>query len=135
MGTKFRKLMGLLLKNTEKPYLFSVHICVSWKKICLLMIGVILSTRSPFLRNENYHQAFYRHDPDRFSEYISDVKSGKQTIKSSTLFPYDLVKNILTLEKFCSGRRPVTEAQWKALPNYVEGNKNIMVMADIGFYV
>jgi len=80
-----------------------------------------------------YRNSFVKHDRDGFTEYIEAVKSGDKKINASTLFPYDI------LEKMCSGNyftlRPdkydeVLEAQWKSLPNYIDGENNILVMAD-----
>ncbi len=79
-----------------------------------------------------YRNAFYRHDPNRFDEFIENVKQGKEKINSSTLYPYDI------LERMCDEGfdlayikyDPVLEEQWKALPNYIDGEHNVLVMAD-----
>lgn len=79
-----------------------------------------------------YRKSFYRHDEDRFTQYISDVKQGTETIKAGTLYPYDIVEKYM--EKNYWNRisiDDVLEVQWKALPNYVEGEENIIVMADV----
>lgn len=134
MGTKFRKTFGLTSKEYRKALsLLRAHLRIVEKDMSANDWGDIEYEGVPSYAMKNYHQAFYRHDLDRFSEYISDVKSGKQTIKSSTLFPYDLVKEYVPNSYWHEDIfkiNPVVEAQWKALPNYVEGNKNIMVMAD-----
>jgi len=75
----------------------------------------------------NYRKAFGRNDQERFSQYMEDVKSGVKTIHSSTLYPYNIVEKIL----YDWDRDPVLEEQWKALPNYVEGENNMLVMADV----
>ena len=41
-----------------------------------------------------YRKSFYRHDEDRFSQYIAEVKQGTETIKAGTLYPYDIVEKI-----------------------------------------
>ena len=43
------------------------------------------------------------------------------------MYPYDLVEKIMQSFK----EDPVIEAQWKALPNYIEGENNVLVMADV----
>lgn len=73
----------------------------------------------------NYGSAFARHDYEGFSRYMDTVKSGDVKINAATLYPYNLIE---TLRK---GNRDVTEAQWKALPNYVEGDNNFLIMADV----
>ncbi len=72
-----------------------------------------------------YSGAFGKHDKARFGAYMEDVKSGKTTIHSGTLYPYDLIRNIR------SGKNnDVVNEQWKALPSY--GNdENMLVIADV----
>lgn len=75
----------------------------------------------------NYRKAFARHDQERFAEYINKVSSGEQKINSSTLYPYDIVEKIL----YHHEDSKVLEAQWDNLPNYVDGDVNAVVMADV----
>lgn len=70
----------------------------------------------------NYSSAFARNDYDRFADYMDKVKSGDAKINASTLYPYDII------EKLGSA---VCDEQWKALPNYVDGENNFLVMADV----
>ena len=83
----------------------------------------------PSYAMKNYYKAFNRHDPAGFAEYSGSLVKGEAKINASTLFPYDLVA------KYLHGRRcvadTIVEAQWRALPNYVEGENNILVMADV----
>lgn len=75
-----------------------------------------------------YNGAFEKHDSLRFGKYKEALNKGEKKINASTLFPYELVKNYM-------GYHPNTNAladqQWRALPNYVEGENNIIVMADV----
>lgn len=73
----------------------------------------------------NYGSAFARHDYEGFSRYMDAVKSGDVKINAATLYPYNVIE---TLER---GTRDVAEAQWNALPNYVEGDNNFLIMADV----
>lgn len=75
----------------------------------------------------NYRKAFARHDEERFNEYLNKVQSGEQKINSATLYPYDIVEKILYQHKDSK----VLEAQWNNLPNYVDGDVNAVVMADV----
>ena len=69
--------------------------------------------------------AFARHDYEGFNRYMDAVKSGDVKINAATLYPYNVIE---ALER---SSRDVAEAQWKALPNYVEGDNNFLVMADV----
>jgi hypothetical protein len=75
----------------------------------------------------NYKDAFDKHDHDRYQQYISDVKSGKTTINSGTLYPYDIV------EKCFAGDDSTTlDVLWNSLPDYTNGDSsNGIVCADI----
>ena len=75
----------------------------------------------------NYRKAFVRHDEERFNEYLNKVQSGEQKINSATLYPYDIVEKIL----YHNEDSKVLEAQWNNLPNYVDGDVNAVVMADV----
>lgn len=86
----------------------------------------------PSYAMKKYSVAFKRHDEDRFKDYINNVKKGEIKINASTLYPYDLIHELM----FCRGcdrstKIPVIEEQWKALPNYVEGSNKFLIMADV----
>ena len=74
-----------------------------------------------------YRRAFAKHDPDGFSEYINKADKGEVKINASTLYPYDIVEKIL----YGRENNKVLEAQWKALPDYVEQGTNALIMADV----
>lgn len=76
-----------------------------------------------------YRRAFGKQDQERFSEYIDEVKTGTKKINSGTLYPYDIVEKMMNY--YNVREDPVLEEQWKALPNYVEGENNFLIMADV----
>lgn len=80
----------------------------------------------------NYHGAFKKNDDERFTKYMDDVKKGVKKINADTLYPYDLVEKYVNNSFIVSPLElnDAIEAQWKALPNYIEGENNFMVMAD-----
>lgn len=75
----------------------------------------------------NYRKAFARHDQERFDEYLNKVQSGERKINSATLYPYDIVEKIL----YGHEDSKVLEVQWDNLPDYVDGDVNAVVMADV----
>ena len=64
----------------------------------------------------DYMRAFGKKDGERFSTYIESVNKGDVKINASSVYPYDIVKNL----KF--GSSDGADAQWNALPNYLENN-------------
>ncbi len=74
-----------------------------------------------------YREAFMKHDEQRFLEFINKAEKGEVKINATTLFPYDIVEKFL----YKGESSKVLEAQWKALPDYVEKGSNVLVMADV----
>ena len=89
----------------------------------------------PSYAMKNYRKAFAKHDPDGFSAYKASLVKGETKVNASTLFPYDLVSQYTRSRGYWGMRADnpdtIVEAQWKALPNYVKGENNILVMADV----
>ena len=85
----------------------------------------------PSYAMKNYRKAFGNHDKVRFGEYIASLNKGEVKINASTLYPYDLVHQYMNRRGYGANVDPIIEAQWKALPNYIEGDNNILVMADV----
>ncbi len=86
----------------------------------------------PSYAMNNYRMAFREHDPEGFKAYLDSLKKGEKKINSSVLYPYNLVKNYLGC--YCYTPIPeddVIEEQWKALPDYVQGENNFVIMADV----
>lgn len=79
-----------------------------------------------------YRAAFPRHDFDRFSEYLGRVETGEEKINASTLYPYDLIEKVFGNghSRLSFHEDSVVEAQWRALPEYVEPGTNAIVIAD-----
>lgn len=74
-----------------------------------------------------YNKAFMRHDKEGYEKYLESVEKGDAKINASTLYPYDIVEQYMYGGW---GENRTLEAQWKALPNYVEEGTNAIVMAD-----
>lgn len=80
----------------------------------------------PSYAMKNYSDAFFKHDPDRWTEYLQILMSGKSTIHSGVLFPYDIIQGIV------SRHDPILlDAQWKGLPDYFNGvSRNVLALVD-----
>ncbi len=83
----------------------------------------------PSVAMTHYRGAFKKRDGERFAQYLRDVSAGREKIHAAALFPYNIVEKILYQE---GDEDEVLEAQWKALPDYLNGaSHSIMVMADV----
>jgi uncharacterized protein with von Willebrand factor type A (vWA) domain len=86
----------------------------------------------PSYAMKNYKRAFKRHNIEGFSQYEQALSEGKTKVNASVLYPYDLVEQYIDGYYFKTKEENIiTEEQWKALPNYVQEGRNILIMADI----
>lgn len=117
--SKLRKQLNIVERNMSAD---------EWNKIVYREV--------PSLAMKKYRNAFKEHDLIEFKQYIEKVKSGEEKINAKTLYPYDIMEaaglddNWRSSSMSLSKWDEVLEEQWKALPNYVEGENNILVMAD-----
>ncbi len=93
-------------------------------KMCQNLWNTIVYKTVPSLAMARYTKAFGRHDEDRFTAYKEALESGKETIHSDVLFPHDCVRTVL------NGDTRIADAQFEALPNYMETDLRPIVIAD-----
>jgi hypothetical protein len=72
----------------------------------------------PSVAMNKYRRAFYRNDETRYRTYIEAVTKGDAKINANAIFPHTLVRAI-----YEGSNRASVQAQWEALPNYMEGSK------------
>lgn len=81
-----------------------------------------------------YRNAFMKHDEERFSEFTAKAVTGEEKINSSTLYPYDIIMKMCSFGAWdmrLKHNDNTLEAQWRQLPNYVDGNINAIVVSDL----
>ena len=132
---KYRQMLSALRK----------HINVTERLMSAGEWGCIDYAKVPSYAMHNYGSAFAKHDYERFNAYLKSVNKGEAKINAATLYPYDLVEKYLSRGGwgYASGscvcgdcyvstvENAVVEAQWKALPNYINEGLNIVAMADV----
>ena len=81
-----------------------------------------------------YRNAFKKHDEDRFNQFAQKAVTGEVKINSATLYPYDIIERMIDNWNWrCAvngTEENILQAQWDALPNYVEEGTNAIVIAD-----
>lgn len=87
--------------------------------------------------NLSYGKAFMKHDTERRTEYLNNLKNGVEGVKinASTAYPCDIVHKYTEGTNAWRVKLPheedtVLEEMWKALPDKVKGNSNTLVVAD-----
>jgi hypothetical protein len=72
-----------------------------------------------------YRTAFYKHDEERFQKYLDSVQTGEVKINAGAMYPYQLYDAV---RRAGSGKAlKSVEAQWNALPNFLEGNEEMIL--------
>lgn len=80
----------------------------------------------PSLASARYQKAFNRNAESQYAVYKAGLEKGTATINAGAVFPYDVVKSLKT------GDVVVANAQWNALPDYVQGStERLIVVADV----
>ena len=87
----------------------------------------IVYSSVPSKANLKYRYAFMRHDTERYTQYLSDVSSGKQRINSQALYPYEIIRQVMKIRPNDAANKQL-EALWNNLPNYISENSSIVVV-------
>lgn len=138
LGKKIAKYLGQAESNYRK-FLSSLRakIAIVEQAMCAGKWDEINYEHLPSKAALMYRKAFKKHDETRYKEYIEAVQKGEKKINASTLYPYDIAVPVISGSYYdeCSMselERNVLDAQWKALPNYMEGHEfNGLVLADV----
>jgi hypothetical protein len=96
------------------------------QKMCAREWDGIVYPHVPSVAAGRYQKAFLKHDPVGYAGYKAKLASGEAKINASVSYPYEVIRSLT------HGDREVAIAQWKALPNYLEGSdENIMPVVDV----
>ncbi|KAH0738954.1 hypothetical protein KY290_037659 [Solanum tuberosum] len=68
--------------------------------------------RVPSVAMKLYKKLFYKHDKERFEQYLDDVKEGKTTIAAGALLPHEIIASLND-----STGPEVAELQWERMVN------------------
>lgn len=95
-------------------------------KMCAKDWDAIDFGKLPSLASARYQKAFNRNAESQYAVYKAGLEKGTATINAGAVFPYDVVKSLTR------GDSAVANAQWKALPDYVQGStERLIVVADV----
>lgn len=80
-----------------------------------------------------YRTAFFKHDESGMTDFVNKVQKGEAKVNAGTLYPYDLLNKMglwIGSQSKLTNPEPILMEQWKALPSYIQGENNILIMAD-----
>jgi transcriptional regulator with XRE-family HTH domain len=129
-----------------------------YRKICSgnsLTIETLMSSgkwkdidfaKIPSIAIKKYRKSLSNHLPNEFVKFLEDVKKGTKKVHAGTLYPYDVImpafntlidygsddnNKIFNMSKLSQTEKNLLNEQWKALPDYFEGDKiNILPVID-----
>jgi hypothetical protein len=114
VGMKVPEFRKYLSSNTE---VVETAMCNdSWYKINYNHVPSVAAAR--------YTKAFDKHDGARYAQYKSDLEKGvdengnEVKVNAGALFPHDCLRTI-----YGGGSKEIADAQFEALPDYMEGNE------------
>jgi hypothetical protein len=96
------------------------------QKMCAQDWTGIVYPHVPSVAAGRYQKAFLKHDPAGYGDYKAKLATGEAKINASVAYPYDVIRSLN------NGDPTVANAQWAALPNYLEGSReNILPIVDV----
>jgi len=134
-ASKVRESLGLSPKDYRKMIVEMSNTIE--QKMCDKKFEEIDYQGVPSIAMNKYRTSFYRNDEDRFKKYIDDVTSGEVKINAGVIYPHMLYRALNKGGRADRGTFKVNEdkaieAQWKALPNFMEGSEHrIMPLVDV----
>ena len=119
---QYRKMLSSLRKRID----------VVERKLCSNDIENIKYENVPSKAMTIYNNSFRKKDPERFEDYLNKVSNGETKINAGAVYPYEILgkMNLEIGNKINLESNKALEEQWKALPNYITGEHNALVVAD-----
>lgn len=132
---KSLKKFALLLMNfwemSPKDYrqLLAGNTQVVENLMCENKWGEIKYEQVPSIAIKKYRKAWYRHDEERYQNWLNSLEKGESKINAGAIFPHDIVKPLLTYSTEKNEKVQLQE-QWKRLPDYV-GELDFIPVCDV----
>lgn len=90
----------------------------------------------PSVASKKYRKAFNRNDEQRYQEYLNALTKGVEGVKvnADAIFPHDVISCLIKrgfyhTSSVTQQEEQLAEAQWAALPDYMDGTK-VLPMVD-----
>lgn len=124
IANTIRKFMGLTPKQYRKVLVEASNTVE--QLMCSGKWNEIDYSKLPSKAMSDLMKAFSKNDLARFQEYLGKLEKGEVKINASAVYPYDIIKSM------SQGNDRGANAQWLALPNYMEGsNEFVLPLVDV----
>lgn len=132
---KVNRYAGLIMKHlgiNQRDYRhikadLSMVLNVVEQKITTQDYNSIDYSKLPTKALRRYHRLFKRVDEEKFGKYLEDIKSGTQRVKTTGLYPYEIIKPLLTNRD--GADLTLIQSLWDGIDRS-EIKKNTIVCAD-----
>lgn len=132
VAAKLRKMFGYTPRQWRKMLVEKTNVVET--KMCDREWSDIEYSQVPSVAFARYRKAFLRHDPDRYSAFINKVNAGEEKVNASAVFPHDVIKPLMCrfgkIRRFDDVLARSVDAQWAALPNYMQ-NMRVLPVIDV----
>lgn len=127
LAVKLRNLWSMSPKQYRKTIVSATNVVE--QKMCAGQWDEIEFGHVPSVAAARYNKAFFKNALEKYTEYKNALVKGEAKINASAIFPHDVVRGAL----YGGGvDTDVVDAQWKALPDYLNGKtSDILVMSDV----
>lgn len=130
LARKTREFLGWSSKKYRKTLsALRRHIDVVEVKMCAREWNEIDFEHVPSKASLNYRKAFQKRAESVYANFLGKVERGEAKINAATLYPYDILRTVCESPQSELSLK-AANLQWKALPNYVEGDGKGLVIAD-----
>lgn len=121
-----RKAWGMTPKQYRKTIVTATNVVETL--MCNKQFDAIEFDKIPSLAGLRYQKAFGKRAPAAYAAFKAKLEKGEVKINSSTLFPHDIVTQV----RNHSGDSAILNAQWAALPDWIEGKHgSMLVLSDV----
>ena len=127
LAVKLRTFWGMSPKQYRKTLVNATKVVET--QMCAKDWDNINFNHVPSVAAARYNAAFMRNAAESYTAYKEALVSGEAKINASAIFPHDVVRGALVGAYVDTD---VVDAQWKALPDYLNGDQSgILVMSDV----
>lgn len=119
IASKLRNYLGLTPKTYRKLLVGLTNVVE--QLMCAKKWDEIDFSKLPSLASARYQKAFWKNAEVNYKTYIDNLKSGKAKINAGAVYPYDVIKSMKL------GNYEVAQEQWKVLPNFLQGNDEMIL--------
>lgn len=130
-AAELRKFLGMSPKQYRKTLVNLTNVVET--KMCAKDWNSIEFGKLPSLASARYKKAFIRNAAEAYAKYAERLSKGEEKINANAVYPYDVLKgltNIYDRQNYGPIELAVIEAQWKALPDYMN-DENVLALVDV----